>query len=107
MLLTGTRRMPGWLAAIHRPWASAASSLLPRTNGRTWCGGSSSTWWPIAVRVRAQWCAALHASITTRAGWRWAKNSMNLARVSLRREISPVAGFTQCSWKTVLAVSTA
>jgi len=41
--LIGTRRMSDCCAASQIARASAASSLLLRTNGRTWRAGSNST----------------------------------------------------------------
>ena len=45
--------------------------------------------------------------MTTRAGSSRAKNSLNFARESFLRPISPLAASTQCTWKTFLAISTA
>ena len=74
-------------------------------NGRTCLAGNNFTWCPMACKVLAQWCAPPQASMATSDGWRLAKKTLTLSRLSLCRLISPVSPSTTWSWNTFLAIS--
>jgi hypothetical protein len=51
---TGTLPIDGCAAATLIASASLRSFLLRLTNGLSYCGGISRTWWPHADRARPQ-----------------------------------------------------
>ena len=105
--LIGTNFMSGRDAASQIAAASAASFFLPFfTNGLTASGAMSFTSCPSAVNMRAQWCPAPHASITTVQAscfLRKMGSARPFATLRLISVLPPLS--TAWTWKTDLAVS--
>jgi len=84
-VLSSTKRIVGLVTASQIASASAASFFWIFTYAFTYRGGINRTRCPSRWISRPQWCAVAHASIPTRQGGSFSKNSNTWRRRSWRR----------------------